>query len=258
MSAAQQIAHWSGRLVEAWPSQGSGVLYLTDVRDNLVLTGKHRAGWPPVPIAKKLGADARASWFDATALAALQGAATAPCRLQSVLSEDAITWSLFGPLLDASEVVRAEFLDHLLELAGIRAAANSRCEIRLWRRTPHPDTGRTAHGPEADALLIGDQAVVCVESKWRARIAAAQGVAKNLTQVDMRRGTVDALRAAGGQSVAAVVLLAPAAHLLHTSALPHSTAGQAALSAVTWEDAVRIPQPEQAEVEAQLYWRLAF
>jgi hypothetical protein len=162
------LAHWSGKTVAAWPSRGLGVLYPADVRDNLVLTPGQLAAWPlSKTILKKVTDAARQTWFDPIAWDALRGPAASVSRLQSINSEDAVTWSTFGTLLDAAQDVRAAFLNDLLRLAGVPLAERNRdCVVEMWKRYPHPDTGRAANGPEADAMLIGDRTVVCIESKW--------------------------------------------------------------------------------------------
>src|SRR4051794_4958052 len=103
------MPHWNGGEGEAWRSRGRGVLYLADPRDNLVLTAAQRAAWP-LGAPRKRSASARRSWFDDEAWNALRGSAASPSLMQSVRSEDAATWSLFGPLLDAGEAARARFL----------------------------------------------------------------------------------------------------------------------------------------------------
>jgi hypothetical protein len=255
------LDHWTGRKVDAWRSRGSGVLYLADVRDNLVLTPAQRAAWPlPRTILKKLTDAARISWFDSVAWDALRGDAPSVSRLQSINSEDAVTWSSFGTLLDADRETRARFLNDLLRLAGVPSAEPNRdCVIEMWKRYPHPDTGRTASGPEADAMLIGDRTVVCIESKWRAGVGTAQGQQKDKTQLEMRAHTVREVATAGGQQSALVLGIVPGGHpVLSSISLWNGQSQGAEVRAVSWEDVVQLAHPQRTVFEAQLVWRRQF
>lgn len=253
------LRHWTGRTVRAWPSRTSGVLYVEDVRDNLVFG---QIGSEPLPeaVARKRSDTAQAAWFDATASAALAARDGSISRLQSVRSEDAVTWSLFGPLLAEPAGTRAAFLDALLGLAGIAVEASKVCEIELWKRQPHPDTGNTAHGPEADVILRSDRAVVCVEAKWGAKEGDGQGSARNMTQRDMRVHTAKTLLTASDTdadvTVAAVIAIAPTKHpMLDPGSLWAGAVDRVEIRALSWEDAAKIPHPSGTEFADQLEWR---
>src|SRR5690242_16328138 len=103
-------------------------------------------------------------------------------------SEDAITWSYFGPFLAESPSSRADFLNWLLEHVGLGDYATSEvCEIDLWRRIPHPDPPFVPGGPELDVVLDGDAAVVFCEAKWRSKEDTKQGRSGTKTQMQLRR-----------------------------------------------------------------------
>jgi hypothetical protein len=127
------------------------------------------------------------SAFDPPGSAELQRDLGFYCDLQSLASEDAITWSFFGPFLTASPDERAKLLNWLLELAIVEHEPSTSCEIRLWHRLPHPDTGRSSHGPEPDFALYGASAIVLGEAKWSAKEDKGQGVLGTTSQMQMRR-----------------------------------------------------------------------
>jgi hypothetical protein len=108
------------------------------------------------------------------------------CDLQSLHSEDAITWSFFGPLATAGTVAAAEFLNWLCMKLGLPWTENQRCEVDLWRRIVHPET-KGMGGPELDFLLSGDQCVVLGEAKWFSGEGRSQGRTGEGRQMNYRR-----------------------------------------------------------------------
>src|SRR5207244_12251481 len=94
--------------------------------------------------------------------------------LQSLHSEDAITWSFFGTLSMASPVKRTAFLNWLLK--QIELPANEKdCTSELWRRIPHPDT-QGMSGPEMDFFVQGYRTMIVDGSKWRVGQGSAPGL----------------------------------------------------------------------------------
>lgn len=81
-------------------------------------------------------------------------------NLQSLHSEDAVTWSYFGPLAVEPPEARADFLTWLLLQLGLdNWTGSERASIDLWRRVPHPDKSLPG-GPELDFVIDGDRCVV--------------------------------------------------------------------------------------------------
>ena len=105
--------------------------------------------------------------------------------LQSLHSEDAITWSVFGPGVYASPATRVAFVQELLALIDVHASANN-AHVWLWRRLPHPDT-LVPGGPEIDFGIQTDDAFLLGEAKWRSSVGAAQGVNRDKDQLTLRR-----------------------------------------------------------------------
>jgi hypothetical protein len=93
--------------------------------------------------------------------------------LQSINSEDVITWSFFGPAIYGGAALRAAFLRWLLTRLRL-PAEDTMASIDLWRRVPHPQKP-SAPGPELDALLHGGRSVLFEEAKWGSPEESARG-----------------------------------------------------------------------------------
>jgi hypothetical protein len=107
--------------------------------------------------------------------------------LQSLHSEDAVTWSYFGPLAVQPPEAKARFLDWLLGRLGLGDQAGpGGCSIDLWRRVPHPDKSLPG-GPELDFVLDGEQCTIFGEVKWRSGEGRKQGRQKDKGQMQLRR-----------------------------------------------------------------------
>jgi hypothetical protein len=191
---ANDFLDWNDRPLRVARSRG-GVVAICDVRRALLYD--EGAGWPPPALQPKLKRSMQITAFDPPGSGELQKDLGFYCDLQSIASEDAITWSFFGPFLTASPDVRAKLLNWLLELADVVHEPSTTCEIRLWRRLPHPDTGKSSHGPEPDFALHGDLAIVLGEAKWSAKEDKQQGILGTTSQMQMRRSSL--LAEASGQ-----------------------------------------------------------
>jgi hypothetical protein len=106
------------------------------------------------------------------------------CDLQSIKSEDAITWSLFGYVGCQSQDIRDRFFNELL--SALHNETDTNCQIKLWQRLPHPNTS-PGGGPEMDVILMGEKYMFLVECKWGSAIDKKQGVDKDKSQIDIRK-----------------------------------------------------------------------
>jgi hypothetical protein len=106
------------------------------------------------------------------------------CDLQSLNSEDAITWSFFGPLIYGPADWRQEFITQIFVALGFPKPRSS--TVWLWRRIPHPEKPASTGGPEIDFGMQSEACVVFGEAKWNSRLGTGQGVAGNRTQLDLR------------------------------------------------------------------------
>ena len=182
MSATFEVADWNKRTVQAAQSRG-GVVALADFSENLVRVDN--LPWPPPAIVQKLFRSIHETTaFSEEARSLLTSKLGFYTNLQSLHSEDAITWSFFGPLIAAPAVVRTDFLNWLLRHLGLQANEKG-CGIEIWRRIPHPDN-RGMGGPEIDFLIQGSNTVLVGEAKWRSGEGTGQGVNRDKSQLQLR------------------------------------------------------------------------
>ena len=174
----ETIPDSNGRAIRVAHSSG-GVLLFCDVNDALIHT--EPAYWPPPQVVMKLGAAQHSSKLPASVRQNL-GHYSA---LQSINSEDALTWNFFGGLINQS-AAGAAFLNWLCEQLQLPWSGNERAITDVWPRIPHPDKP-IAPGPELDAVLIAERIVVMVEAKWGSVEAKGQGVAGDKGQIQLRR-----------------------------------------------------------------------
>ena len=177
------ILNWRGEEIEVARSRG-GTLAVIDPFDNLVTTGV--APWPPPEIVQKLYKSRHDRAFDEPDYGAVTRALGFYSDLQSLHSEDTITWSVFGTVAHADQGARCAFTNSLLNLLGITIPTVKAANIWLWRRIPHPDT-LTQGGPEIDFGIQTEQVVLLGEAKWLSGVGQAQGKARNKNQVTLRR-----------------------------------------------------------------------
>src|SRR4051812_35919512 len=119
---ASEFLDWNDRPLRVARSRG-GVVAICDVRRALLY--EEAAGWPPTALQRKLKKSAQIKAFDSPGAVELQEDLGFYCDLQSIASEDAITWSFFGPFLTAPPNERAKLLNWLLELAGVEHEPNT-------------------------------------------------------------------------------------------------------------------------------------
>jgi hypothetical protein len=183
MTTPDTVENWRGEQVLIARSP-SGVVLLCDYAENLLRT--HDVPWPPPALVSKLVADDRIALRWPTALRdAVGGRLGHYTPLQSINSEDAITWSFFGPLKYGDQATRAAFLRWLFGQLAM-PAEDTVATIDLWRRIPHPQKP-SAPGPELDVLIHGDRSVVFVEAKWGSPEGTGQGPTGTATQMQLRR-----------------------------------------------------------------------
>lgn len=140
-------------------SKGSSKSYINYI-DNLLIPPNTMI--PPVEIISKLIKSNHLEDFDVKYHKELTSVLGYYTDLQSVNSEDAITWSLFGYISKFNDKIRLDFLNELLAKIGLEN--DEYCDIKLWQRLPHPDTF-VSGGPEIDALLVGKKNFIIVECK---------------------------------------------------------------------------------------------
>lgn len=105
--------------------------------------------------------------------------------LQSLNSEDAITWSVFGTVAKSDEAVRTRWTGEFFREIGLGSSEPEHSEISLWRRVPHPQT-HSSDGPEIDFSVSTEDTLLLGECKWTGEVAKGQGVEKDKDQIEMR------------------------------------------------------------------------
>lgn len=176
------MKNWNHQEVEVATSKG-GVIALANPHDNLVTTGV--APWPPSEIVQKLYQSRQAKAFADNQKEKATEVLGYYSDLQSINSEDAITWSVFGTAAHSSRELCNNFIADLFQNIGIRSEPIENSEIFLWRRIPHPDT-LVSGGPEIDFGIFTGDILLLGEAKWKSSVGVAQGKNKNKDQIQLR------------------------------------------------------------------------
>jgi hypothetical protein len=253
------INGWRGQPIVGVRSRGpSQTFWARDWRD-LVLdtTGD---------IAKKSGGAPGASgWFtdeDHTYVTEVDDKCS---YLQSLQSEDTVTWTAFGRNVSDAAVTS------MLDVAFGSAAERPRAWSRLfWQRFVHPDTGRLAGGPEPDVVFDAPGRRYVVEAKRLADLDDGQGVAGKTNQLAMRHGIACSGVPDSSRRGVLVIVPGPERYGRHTTFShyfategdgyrPLEPAIAIEARAITWEqvtDAIERDVGPTAEVVQYLRWRL--
>ena len=242
---------WNGREIEVARSKG-GVIAVADVSDNLIRVDD--VPWPPPAVVQKLYESRQSRAFEGDQLDSATRALGVYSDLQSLHSEDALTWSYFGPLAVQPPDARAQFLEWLLDRLDLSAWTGSTASsIDLWRRVPHPDKSLPG-GPELDFVLDGERCVVFGEVKWRSGEGRQQGIQKDKGQMQLRRDFFtkygDAIYGDRGFAVVGVSLGGP----LEAETPPDTE--RVVTRTVTWDDLAEYPEhPRSDEFRRYLDWK---
>lgn len=177
-----RIQDWQDESVEVARSSG-GVLALVNPWHNVISTGVRP--WPAPELIQKMYQSRQVRAFSGEEHRLATATLGFYSDLQSIHSEDAITWSVFGPVIYAGAAVREAFVRDVLNVIGVPGKATN-AHVWLWRRLPHPDT-LVPGGPEIDFGVQTDDVFLLGEAKWRSSVGAAQGVNRDKDQVTLRR-----------------------------------------------------------------------
>ena len=151
------ITDWNGRDIPSAASKG-GVIVFVDPLDNLISTNIHP--WPTHEIIKKHDQKSRLSDFDDANRVLATKKLGYCCYLQSINSEDALTWSVFGTVSYHDVQTKIVWVNDLFKLLGLSNCSPSHPSIFLWRRFPHAET-LVPGGSEIDFGIITDDTM-----KW--------------------------------------------------------------------------------------------
>ena len=172
---------WNKNEIKVIKSKGnSGAV--VNYRDNLLVP--ENIIWPPIEIVSRLYKSEHISDFDESFQSELQKELGYYTNLQSINSEDALTWSLFGYISKQDNETRTKFVNELLEKLNFDNN-QKKSVINLWTRIPHPDTfGRG--GPEIDVFIQSEEYIFLIECKYKSEIGKNQGKEKNKDQLQIR------------------------------------------------------------------------
>lgn len=180
-----KIKDWNGKEIEVAQSRG-GVLATAHPFDNVISTGIKP--WPPIELVQKCVQSGHQKDFSGENLKICTSGLKYYCDLQSLRSEDALTWSVFGTISRGDRETRAKWVAAFFKLLGLQFVTSENTEFILWRRIPHPEKPDCEdRGPELDFGILTDTSVVFGEAKWRAPVATNQGVNKDKSQLELRR-----------------------------------------------------------------------
>lgn len=173
---------WSDRPINL-ASSARGVYAFPNPWDGL-LRGEV-APWPPPELVQKVYQSSHQSAYRGADFSVVTSAHGYYTDLQSVHSEDALTWSLFGLLAYADLVARSAFVAELLSLVLGETEAQRAAHVWLWRRLPHPDT-LVSGGPEVDFGIQTDRVLLLGEGKWLSQVSSGQGADGTKDQIQLR------------------------------------------------------------------------
>lgn len=177
-----EMLDWNGKTIPIARSKG-GVKAVSHPYDSLIRTGF--TAWPPPEIVQKLYKSRQSRAFEGKDLEIAISGLGYYCDLQSLHSEDAITWSVFGTIARMPQDILETWLRDLFGLIDLPVASTDNANFFLWRRIPHPDT-LVSGGPEIDVGIMTSNTVILAEAKWLSGIGTAQGKAKDKDQIQLR------------------------------------------------------------------------
>jgi len=180
-----EIPNWKGRNIRVARSgrQFNGRMAVVDFKNNLI-TGAI-PGFIPPPLLQKLVRSVHERAYFGAARDAVTELLNFYTDLQSLASEDALTFSYLGLiwLLGQSEVAR--FTDWLMRELDLPVAKGTAI-MDFWRRIPHAQTGGR-NGSEFDWAVARQDLLLLAENEFSGPQGSNLGVNCDLTQVEMLR-----------------------------------------------------------------------
>ncbi len=173
---------WNGKEILSTTSRG-GVQVVAHPFDNLIRAGC--SPWPTPEILQKLYQSRQVRAFHDDNLTICQSGIGFYCDLQSLHSEDAITWSVFGTVSRAPRACLQTWVGDVMDFLDIPDASPEQAEIFLWRRILHPDN-LVPGGPEIDAGILTENSILFWEAKWLSQVGTAQGKERDKDQIQLR------------------------------------------------------------------------
>jgi hypothetical protein len=178
----EAIENWRGETIRVVRSRG-GVIACEDPFANLLIG--QVSPWPPPELVQKLYMSRQVNAFDKDQRSTCTSALEYYCDLQSLNSEDALTWSCFGPVIHGEKEQQLAFTSGLFSVLGLSTAAPADVGLWLWRRIPHPES-LVPGGPEIDVGIQTATVLVFGEAKWRSPVGSGQGRLGDKDQIQLR------------------------------------------------------------------------
>jgi hypothetical protein len=199
----RNIPHWSGASTLTVAESKSGVLVTTHPEENLVKTASLRSA---PELLQKYYASSRFQGKTTEDIEAAKSGLGHYSDLQSLNSEDAVTWSFFGNLAYSSPSDRLATFNHVLERFGLSGVDDSPM-CWLWRRLPHPEKPESSGGPEIDFGFLSTSTLLLGEAKWNSALGIGQGVDGNRSQLYLRAKYCDVQARKALRSVSRFIVL---------------------------------------------------
>jgi hypothetical protein len=241
--------NWNKQEINVAISQG-GVIALSNPYDNLIST--EIEPWPPSEIVQKLYQSRHAKAYVENQKEKSVEYLGYYSDLQSLHSEDAITWSVFGTAAHSPSEERNKFTSDFLRIMGVRSDQVKNSEIFLWRRIPHPDT-LVSGGPEIDFGIFTGDVLLLGEAKWKSSVGASQGKYKDKNQIQLR---VEFLNKYGKRIYPNVTQFIVVGLGLENDVTENSTDGVVECVSSTWDDVCGLKShPNHDELQKYLAWK---
>ena len=190
------IEGWRGQKIAGARSRGAAVFAAVDWRE-MVLDSAGDIETKAADVAGRA-----AAWFAPEAFTLLTSVSGRYSNVQSINSEDTVTWAAFGPRASARAV------GAIVDLAFGAQSRPEQWSRLFWERSTHPHTQKTTGGPEPDVTLCAENGwCYVIEAKWAADLDDKQGKDGDMTQLEMRADV--ARRLATEPSKRGVLVIAP-------------------------------------------------
>jgi len=244
-----KMKDWNGKDIEIVVSKG-GVIALANPYANLITNGVEP--WPPSEIVQKLYQSRQKRAFADDQQEMLNKFLGYYSDLQSIHSEDAITWSVFGTISCAETTIRNKWINDFFEMIGIKVESIKNSEIFLWRRIPHPDT-LVSGGPEIDFGIYTEHTIIFGEAKWLSSVDVAQGKNKDKDQIQLRMEFLNNYGKRIFPSVQQMIVLGIG---LKNDVVKTEQKGNIKCVGTTWDDVCSISShPLAEELKRYLEWK---
>lgn len=240
---------WNNSEIMCAHSKG-GVIATSHPFDNVIRAGC--SPWPPPEIVQKLYRSRHIRAFAGEDEKICRSGVGFYCDLQSIHSEDAITWSVFGTVGRASQILMEAWLADLFRLLDLPGLRTKDAEIFLWRRVPHPDN-LVPGGPEIDVGISTVNALILGEAKWQSDVGTAQGRMKDKDQIQLRGEFLKKYGPCLFPDRSAFVVLGIS---LFADAFKDTTPEGISFRSTTWENVCSLAShPQAAEVRRYFKWK---